>query len=1346
MAIFILILPLSSALDVSELEFYHRGEPIGAVSTSSTFPSSDMKIVVTGIDFESFNVDYSGLHSNIMYAQTHHYFDTMVHKTTCDKIDNSTFECWIRSIKLKLPQANVNINFKIHGNETVEVNKSYTFSIDNTRPTIVSLGPDSCTTENCSVPSGKYIKMKFQFQDSPGSFDDKNVAYKLGTSGTILVQNCSGMTCYGNPRITCAHDQTISLSIIKSQTFDDAFNMLDNSMTKSLLCDAEKPKLKNISIEATSGLNITRAGDAVSIVVDVIENSEHAPKVYMNLTHLGGEALTKTCVRYANNWRCEFIASIPEDHVPFDAIIDYVLMDSVGNTNELTKTFFVYGLDQDAAPNYWAVETKLQSPTTMSKNHMEFPRIVSAQVSLIGKSGSPEIVALENARITCEGVDAQSKQAPLAKVEIMNSYPGINSLYVQAWMPAGGSYYNNVSKVTYNCSVGLLTKKGRYATRVYEKDNFFLEVKFDSVQSMSQLLQEEIDRVQKSSTDTQKVIDDISQYLNPLYSMCKIVQKVNIVKGALGAADSALGYAAKVYAPLEGISGIFDGVTGAINGVAGDVLEPLANEVCPIITCSAKWQEKITDAVADWPGLEGMAKAAGYDNAKQLLNPYNNMLASVAKVCAPAILYHIQTYNTIDCHYLNCLKLDVQNFGVSISACTGTRNYAQCKFIWGGVFDSFPYTALAGEIGDTVEMLISDPVTLFGTALGLLCKPMKGFAIIHGACVAMNSLEEVNAFYHTVKQIGEPLGLSLNGEACEAAIRIDPDTELYMTTLEVAELYSQGSTYNSSVPGYSDTYKTIPAGSTVKCTVYGGCGLVDKNGNPTGYSVKLINPDGSTVDPNNLMIFYENGKSYTYEDYYAQAKLVADAAAKAAAAAAVAAAAAANDPAAAAAAAAAEVAAAEAAANADATDHLASDAVQKPESTPTEEGDGIPSLEVVDRTLNDQMKQYTNYITALKLRLNIDDTDLNNPLNAYINAINAHSEGETTAAARNAAIANQNEQLDQYEILLAQLSAVNDRLSNGDYLDVENINEGDLDLTKETEDDLRSRILELEDNIANSKNEYNENLPDNAKKLGAEGVSVEDIRDENTAASELVTKDLEDANKAKDRAAKRLKNDEKYNIAWGTNAEAYKHAVAFGRLTSQVVGPDGFLGASSAGWSATVDKALDSDVGQAATAGLDTLVCNAIRGTAETGTPTTSPIISAGSYDYPRTAAHIEGIRNLLYNASGDTYQYIITGGVLVGDHTSGLFDGDAELEFELWIDNKVVTDLIPEAGGNSSITLPGDKAIKFSGSSSIIFADDHLYSKVCIKFLGNQLNRFFDDTSGLSGGNMLCQNFVEGK
>jgi len=215
-------------------------------------------------------------------------------------------------------------------------------------------------------------------------------------------------------------------------------------------------------------------------------------------------------------------------------------------------------------------------------------------------------------------------------------------------------------------------------------------------------------------------------------------------------------------------------------------------------------RDEPTDTVPPAGGRDDREDALGDDYAFTELSygidPYENYIVAVASLCLPAIIYNLEKWRQIQCTYGSCL-LTSGRTSIPLTLCEGNKDYAQCKYIYGPIFQLIPFVDFISDMQQIIANIFADPLLLVDTSLNILCKTKIGAKLI--TCT------------------GAPGGCSVAGWALWTCWLYDT-WDLYQDIAEDLEDLSESDYWDAtdlesetgSCATFKDSYETLDSGDT----------------------------------------------------------------------------------------------------------------------------------------------------------------------------------------------------------------------------------------------------------------------------------------------------------------------------------------------------------------------------------------------------------------------------------------------------------------------------------------------------------------------------------------------------
>ena len=800
-AILLVIQPVSS-LEASNPEFLFRGNPVGAVSNSPAVSNTyEFQFLVQGENFEEAKINLSELNTDPLISGD--YNDFQLQSSVCEQNGNN-YTCALDSLQIYLENPTINIPISLYnGSMWYNNTLSYTFTMDNTKPRIVSLKTDYCTEDgDCYFPSDKYGKVLISFEDAVGSFEKGLVKYSLNDIHSI-VAGCEGMDCHGYTKTTCESGRQLSLKLLPYQSADDAYNRVQNSISKYVTCDADIPEEQNFTLEVQPLSEVITMNNELRATITVTDPTSPIMTGKANFSGIGvSELVEGDCAKQGHNFTCTFESTVGLPGY-YETDLNFYIQDLAGNTLDHTESIEVLESENETI-DLWTVSGTDSSPGTAPAGQLQHdPWRIFQSVKLTPKLGGNQRIIEANLDGACQPMNNLSKTYNIeAKPRYFDQ-----GLLITYTLPVGDYDYGEYK---YNCTYNIYTRKGNVATEVPEKET--LEIGFEALR-VGDSAEKVIDEINRYANKTKKRAEYLEEWQNTLQKaytisgvVCAIPSYLHGGATATGIGEAVTGAVSSVFKPAEPISEGLGKATTKLTD-SGDYVQGWLAIPCGIMTCNPFWVTWIENTIADKVGdslpnnavgnaiggtgsfVNGYAESLGYSGTLDMMDPYKSMPIALLKMCPPAILQHQLTDLSVDCSYLSCLQERALQSGASIASCRNTKNYQECMITGKNVLGTIPLSSMADNVMGMLQNIAADPFS-YGLSLitGAACDGLSvgGWAekvpgidadkletwnsgvlghIVHGACFADQSLQKVqknarllNLISNKKRETGSPVG------------------------------------------------------------------------------------------------------------------------------------------------------------------------------------------------------------------------------------------------------------------------------------------------------------------------------------------------------------------------------------------------------------------------------------------------------------------------------------------------------------------------------------------------------------------------------------------------------------
>lgn len=839
---FVIISPgMISAYEVSNITFYDGNSVLETISYGHSF-NVRISFSLLGIDptnVTSIVLDLSDINTNPVKKVE--YSNIILSSENCN-VQDTVYNCILLNKELNINKGTVIFNVSITDNTgVILVSGTKTFSVSNANPTLQSIVSDYCDSERCYVKNGAE-RFAFTFSGSNAGFQKRMVYF--GINGEkFQVNACEQSVCYGTGSINCVEGQNVDVYItsmrgISSQ--DDAGNSIQNTQPASMKCDNAAPELiSEINIKTESGFDEVKTGDNILITANVSESNKL--KATANFSSIGGSDANGVCQLIFGKYLCSWQTTITKQG-PYTAVIPFTFEDSAGNRVTQSKTVDVLGVlspnNQTGSFDYWRIGSAKYFPGVVNKENLKYiARTIYAEINLIKKNNNPYIVDIMPETCIALSNNTNSGDLRFKPNPVMNEVEGQTSYVLE--LELVNKEYSQYA-IDFNCSLKILSKVGNYIMGGYETEYFPIHITFNTDKVPGEKIQEEIDKTIKDINKNKVFYDKIKGILNTMMPICKGLVGLKTISTTFEGARTATAPLEEVKVPIYlGVIPQTFGTIGHTADITSEVHVKSIYPICQFLSCQTPFQTLAVDKLREvTPGADTLASLGGYGNFSSFINPYNSIVMAYATVCLPAIVVNRQKSDAIKCQYVTCLS---QSEGEgNLAACRDAKEYSECTYMVGQIWNTIPYTAILKDIANTVKSIVRDPVALFGT-LGhaALCAPLRDIAykerttLAHLAAGACTVPETISGFLAAKQNLDALVkwDAGFGKDYCESALAaIDRDTYYYRGLPETKWGYSTEKIYKDPSDNKKDGFN---------CDTKLGCSFSDKK-NYGGLSVKVI--------------------------------------------------------------------------------------------------------------------------------------------------------------------------------------------------------------------------------------------------------------------------------------------------------------------------------------------------------------------------------------------------------------------------------------------------------------------------------------------------------------------------
>lgn len=735
-----------NSLQVTDLKFLSWGQPIIYVSYN-TMPMVTARITVQGEDFAFLTANLSGINRNRAYSM---FYANMppVYASGCSVNESTwTYTCYIRGLELLLEDRIVSIPIVLsNGTNETKMTWNYDeFKMDTDNPTAISIGTEHCIeeTDTCYIGNDIYTELKVSLQNGP--FEKALVMFLLDGNKKRST-GCNGPECTVRAKTTCVTGQTITLQLAPLDTMDDAYNPLSNRISRSLVCDSERPIVNesNITITSDSRFGEKKEGDMLTIKAVVVEDNDGLI-AYMNATELNGEdKIEGSCVKNDDeNYECTIIV---DDVNPGDFDQEIIFRDIVGNEITVTKNIIVNSILRDEVPECFSIAKQELIPKEIDRiilqltidNGIEFP--VFGEYTLSG-SGCSNTRALhqEITLSTCEyvvvGVDDIAISNIFSEIKVANEKTDKNDNRVNFIFKSKSrtNSFHNQFNVVCNMSIVVADSRGVYENPEQEILTFTFNLKNSQLGSPGERFVKKMQKYEDNALVNSKILDIANKFYGTASDICSIGAVLDIGEAAAvtlsiaGLAVEVITAGASTALTKVGMKtyDVTNNLQEKLKGSISNNILGIVGKMCDLSTCTTASKEDAKDLGAWSSGMNDIASSFPFGLGDGAANPSldKSLILSLATFCLPAVVQHLSAIRDNECRILGCLKMNSVQ-GYDINGCEEIRATYACNFVFGEAMELFTPTRILRNVADNFRHMVQNilPLSAFAFIDKVLCK------------------------------------------------------------------------------------------------------------------------------------------------------------------------------------------------------------------------------------------------------------------------------------------------------------------------------------------------------------------------------------------------------------------------------------------------------------------------------------------------------------------------------------------------------------------------------------------------------------------------------------------------
>ncbi|TKJ17697.1 hypothetical protein CEE44_04155 [Candidatus Woesearchaeota archaeon B3_Woes] len=647
----------------------------------------------------------------------------------------------------------------------------------------------------------------------------------LGLRGLKQADNCSGDYCYWEIPDTISTSEGSHDISISTKTTDNIGNSIEDKFELEVVVDTTPPVVDYVEITPAKASkevfrDLIQIGNALSIVANITE----ANSLFSATADLSSfisdetEDLADNCERQINDqgretdkWICKWAT----DEIDITGYkiddISLTFTDVAGNTEVSSHEIEVLEEIEEEV-DYWKNSVRDGSPNAIDKQiitryqpSMVFP------VDLNKKRSSDVIwpidVFVDNCLTTVTDsagtptityLSSDAGNLPVLVDHNTDSSTGLPyNIYLNYILDQASPPDNSID-ITCQLKIRTLVDKTKISPYEYENITVTIDYYNNPLGEMSSDIQEEIDRVKSGWLVQQKYIDPINSVIDISRSICRTFQLGHRVVTLIAVATGKLSLACAVdptRASCEAQQAAAN--TGeAIKNTETGFWDKYGKKFCALTGCTmwnTNWAggEGIINEVGksltklqtkSWIGIPSTVENINTKRRIGMWNMENSLILSIAFICIPGIAHNLQKARVIDCQYIRCLESSKDTS--SLQKCVKERDYGWCKYVYGEIFNLFPFANILGQVGQNIKKALSHPLEALGVVFSLGCKGVCRTPGAGGLCPGCIALEMLDWLYDLLCDFGvgpncEPIWdeLAVEDSICKEVLKEEEQEE-----------------------------------------------------------------------------------------------------------------------------------------------------------------------------------------------------------------------------------------------------------------------------------------------------------------------------------------------------------------------------------------------------------------------------------------------------------------------------------------------------------------------------------------------------------------------------------------
>ena len=464
-------------------------------------------------------------------------------------------------------------------------------------------------------------------------------------------------------------------------------------------------------------------------------------------------------------YACAYITDRIKSGYVSNAFFTIRAEDTAGNWKEVDKVIEIQGQDQETQPHFWRLKEVKCSPDGLDINAM---KLVNQRVFCTMEFETDAAVTLLSSRLArCDGdtdklqdkfmvgnFGGNKKPGLVLEFKVLSEEDIASILSGGASAPtsSGGAASSSSSggassgggsdsgddgteddavALDYECTFRLLTKRGNQVIQQLEEEKVIIsvglfETQFDrELSTIEDKIEDAKDKAENGLWKLVGTLNEILRWVKAICAMLPVLEALFIVYDKI---DEGLDSLREVIITAPIAISYCNGATATEYG--NKKIIDYLQVICKVASCNPSytsddwyttWQRRVLDTYNQWTLRSAFEKPGTVGSPVKATSLTDNLVLSVAGLCLPGIVLNLEKYRQIQCRYIGCLENDVKTGVATVESCRELKDYQECKYIWGEVFQVIPFAGAVDQLLGVLKSILTDPVGVIELVIVQLC-------------------------------------------------------------------------------------------------------------------------------------------------------------------------------------------------------------------------------------------------------------------------------------------------------------------------------------------------------------------------------------------------------------------------------------------------------------------------------------------------------------------------------------------------------------------------------------------------------------------------------------------------